>query len=194
VSMPIVVECQWCKNKARTEGQLMRRFTEKERPIGWVLIGIATSLTVCLAGCSDTALKQKVADLEKENAELKKKLEDKSHPSIANEPSLPKEEALDYLDGKPLPLPDDGGPYSGKDVVIQRSGVRQLVPEGSSSSSLDGYKDKTYEYSLVYDTGKARYFAEVLITVRQVGEQRICTAVQVMRSRKITEKIDTKPN
>jgi hypothetical protein len=92
-------------------------------------------------------------------------------PPIHTRP--PTEEVLECLEGKPLPLPDDlnGGGKAGTKLVIQRRGVRQLTWE--SIISRDGSKEETHHYALLYDAGDARYFAEVHIDVRQVGEQRV---------------------
>jgi hypothetical protein len=163
--------------------------------MGWVLKCLATSLALWLAGCSDATLTQKVKDLELENAELKKKLEEKLQPAPASDNRLSMEEALQYLEGKPLPLPDnvDGGGKAGKKLLIQRRGVRQLAWESSDSSSLDGYKERTHHYALLYDAEDSRYFAKVLITVRQIGEERVCIGVQVMDVRKVEKTTDPNP-
>ncbi len=51
--------------------------------MGRALKCIATSLAVCLAGCSDAALTKKVRELETENAVLKKNLGEKLPPAPA---------------------------------------------------------------------------------------------------------------
>jgi hypothetical protein len=105
--------------------------------------------------------------------------------------SLPTEEVLEYLEGKPLPLPNnlDGGGKAGTNPVIQRRGVRQLTWE--STTSMDGSKEENHHYALLYDAEGARYFAEVHIAVRQVGEQRAYLGAQVTGVRKVEKVVDT---
>jgi hypothetical protein len=106
---------------------------------------------------------------------------------------LPTEEVLECLEGKPLPLPDvlNGGGKAGTNPVIQRRGVRQFTWE--STISRDGSKEESHHYALLYDAGEARYFAEVHIDVRQVGEQRAYLGVQLTGVRKVEKIIDTRP-
>jgi hypothetical protein len=104
----------------------------------------------------------------------------------------PTEEVLEYLEGKPLPLPAEltGGGKPGTNPVIHRAGVRQLTWE--SSSSQNGSKEESHHYALLYDAGDTRYFAEVHIDTRQVGEQRAYLGAQMTGVRR-AEKIVT-PN
>jgi hypothetical protein len=107
---------------------------------------------------------------------------------------LPTEEVLDYLEGKPLPLP--GGPAgaggkAGAPPLIQRRGVKQVTWESTTSSDLS--KVQSHHYALLYDAGDAHYLAEVVIDVRQVGGSRVYVGFQATDVRKADKIVDTGP-
>jgi hypothetical protein len=107
---------------------------------------------------------------------------------------LPTEEVLEYLEGKPLPLPAElaGGGKPGTNPVIHRAGVRQLTWE--SSTSRYGSKEESHQYALLYDAGDTRYYAEVHIDVRLVGQQRAYLGTQMTGVRKVEKIVATNPN
>ncbi len=107
---------------------------------------------------------------------------------------LPTKEVLDYLEGKPLPLPsrpDGAGGKAGAPLVIQRRGVKQVTWESTISSDLS--KVQSHHYALLYDAGDAQYLAEVVIDVRQVGGSRAYVGFQATDVRKADKIVDTGP-
>jgi hypothetical protein len=107
---------------------------------------------------------------------------------------LPTEEVLDYLEGKPLPLPprpDGAATKAGAPLVIQRRGVKQVTWESTTSSSLSPVE--SHHYVLLYDAGDARYLADVSLDVRQVGGSRVYVGFQANDVRKADKIVDASP-
>jgi hypothetical protein len=107
---------------------------------------------------------------------------------------LPAEEVLDYLEGKPLPLPSRPDGAAGRAeaaLVIRRRGVKQVTWESTTSSDLS--KVQSHHYALLYDAGDAHYLAEVVIDVRQVGGSRAYVGFQATDVRKADKIVDTSP-
>jgi hypothetical protein len=107
---------------------------------------------------------------------------------------LPTEEVLDYLEGKPLPLParqDGAGPKAGAPLVLQRRGVKQVTWVSTSSSTLSPVE--SHNYTLLYDAGDAHYLADVHIEVRQVGGSRVYVGFQATDVRKADKIVDASP-
>jgi hypothetical protein len=104
---------------------------------------------------------------------------------------LPTEEVLDYLEGKPLPLPAGPDGKARAPAVIQRRGVKQVTWESTTSSSL--FKSVSHNYALLYDAGGANYLAEITIDVQQVGGRRVYVGFQATNVRKADKIVDTGP-
>jgi len=104
---------------------------------------------------------------------------------------LSTEEVLDYLVGKPLPLPDNLNGAGKPATIIQRDGVKQLTWE--SAMSLGGSRLEHHHYALLYDAGETRYFAEIDIDVRQVGEKRAYLGARISNVRKVEKIVDANP-
>jgi hypothetical protein len=118
-----------------------------------------------------------------------------AHPALpTSHAQLPTEEVLDYLEGKPLPLParpDGAGGNAGAPLVIRRRGVKQVTWESTTSSGLSPVE--SHNYALLYDAGDAHYLADVHIDVRLVGGRRVYVGFQATDVRKADKIVDASP-
>jgi hypothetical protein len=115
--------------------------------------------------------------------------------NLASRNHPPDDEVLDYLDGKPFPLPDDiagvGGGKPGGSVVIRRKSIKQLAWESSSWSVTD--PNTTHRYALLYDAGDVHYVAELHVNVRQVGTKQAYLGFQATGVQRADKVVDAGP-
>ena len=106
---------------------------------------------ICLAGCGDAALKDKVSALERENQELKTRLDQallKPNPKpVVQFPS--QEQILDYLDGKPIVI--DKAP-----LLLRKADI------GGLSAGSSGYPS-SQKYNFSYAKDDVHYVVDVTI-------------------------------
>ena len=143
-----------------------------------VLLSFAVGLVVGGAAASGVffyTLNEQASRYQAERDAVAKRSTEVDHKPIT-------EEVLDYLDGKPLPLPDGpvGGDKAGRTLVIRKADVSEL--RWNSATQQTGVENPwSHHYSFLCTSNGIHYVVDVTVEVRQVGGRRVFLGLNVRK-------------